>query len=37
MLENLTGPQIGYIGGIVGSILGIAGGIFGTYCSIKNT
>lgn len=37
MLENLTGPQIGCIGGILGSILGIAGGAFGTYCSIKNT
>ena len=37
MLENLTGPQIGSIGGILGSILGIAGGAFGTYCSIKNT
>jgi hypothetical protein len=33
----LTGPQIGYLGGIIGSILGLAGGIFGSYCSIKNT
>jgi hypothetical protein len=33
----LTGPQIGYLGGIIGSILGTAGGLFGTYCSIKNT
>jgi Ca2+/Na+ antiporter len=33
----LTGPQIGYLGGIIGSIVGIAGGIIGTYCSIKNT
>jgi hypothetical protein len=37
MLENLTGTQLGYIGGILGSVLGIAGGAFGTYCSIKNT
>jgi uncharacterized membrane protein len=37
MLENLTGLQIGSIGGILGIALGIAGGAFGTYCSIKNT
>lgn len=37
MLENLSGAQIGYIGGIIGGILGIAGGAFGTYCGIKNT
>ena len=37
MLENLTGPQIGYIGGIVGCILGLTGGAFGTYYTIKNT
>lgn len=37
MLENLTGPQMGYIGGILGCILGFAGGAFGTYRSIKST
>lgn len=37
MLEKLTGPQIGYIGGLLGSVLGFAGGAIGTYCSIKNT
>lgn len=37
MFDNLTGPQMGYIGGILGSVLGFAGGVFGTYCSIKNT
>ena len=37
MFGQLTGPQIGYIGGILGCVLGFAGGIFGTYCSIKNT
>lgn len=33
----LTGPEIGYLGGIMGTIFGFAGGIFGTYCSIRNT
>jgi hypothetical protein len=37
MLENLTGPQVGTIGAILGCIFGFAGGAFGTYCSIKNT
>ena len=37
MLGQLTGPQIGYIGGILGCILGFAGGAFGTYCSIKHS
>lgn len=37
MINPITGPQIGYLGGIFGSILGFAGGIFGTYCSIRNT
>jgi len=37
MLENLTGSQIGILGGIIGTVLGCAGGAFGTYCSIKNT
>ena len=36
MLE-LTGPQIGLVGGILGSVLGCAGGAIGTYFSVKNT
>jgi hypothetical protein len=37
MLANLTGTQIGYLGGIIGAVIGLAGGAFGTYCSVKNT
>jgi len=37
MLGQLTGPQIGYLGGILGCVLGFAGGAIGTYCSIKHT
>ncbi|MGD9223921.1 MAG: hypothetical protein PVH22_11770 [Desulfobacteraceae bacterium] len=37
MFGNLSGPQAGYIGGLLGCMIGIAGGAFGTYCSIKNT
>lgn len=33
----LTGPEIGLIGGIAGTVLGFAGGAIGTYCSIKRT
>ena len=33
----LTGPEIGYLGGIVGGVLGCVGGVVGTYCSIRNT
>lgn len=37
ILGQPTRPQIGYFGGIVGTILGFAGGAFGTCYSIKNT
>lgn len=37
MFGQLTGHQIGYLGGTLGCVLGFAGGAFGTYCSIKNT
>lgn len=37
MIENLSGAQIGLIGGLLGCVLGIAGGAIGTYFSIKNT
>ena len=37
MLDSITGPQLGLIGGIVGTAIGFAGGVIGTYYSIKNT
>ena len=37
MLDSITGPQLGLIGGIVGTAIGVAGGAIGTYCSVKNT
>jgi hypothetical protein len=32
----MDGSNIGWIGGVGGSVVGIAGGIFGTWCSIYN-
>jgi drug/metabolite transporter (DMT)-like permease len=37
MFNELTGSQLGMVGGILGCVLGFAGGLFGTCCCIRNT
>jgi hypothetical protein len=37
MFNELTGSQLGIVGGILGCVLGFAGGLFGTCCCIRST
>ncbi|MBR9982752.1 MAG: hypothetical protein KFF50_17095 [Desulfatitalea sp.] len=37
MFSDISGSQLGMIGGLLGCVLGFAGGLFGTCCSIRNT